>query len=268
MESNSASTVDPAAGSPAAGFYDALAPFYHLSYADWEASVARQAHALDAIIRERGAAPAATVLDAACGIGTQALGLASLGYRVTGSDVSPEAVERARREAASRGLDVALSVADMRRAADHHGRTFDVVIACDNAVPHLLSDDEIGAALRQLHRCTAPGGLCLLSVRDYTAETRTGVQARPPVVHDEGGVRRVVFQVWEFTGDVYDMSLYLVEDRGEGAPAARVLRSRYYAVTLDVLARLMAEAGFEDVTRLDEPFYQPVLVGRRPLESA
>jgi hypothetical protein len=31
----------------------------------------------------------------------------------------------------------------MRAAHDHHGREFDVVIACDNAIPHLLSDDEI-----------------------------------------------------------------------------------------------------------------------------
>lgn len=73
----------------------------------------------------------------------------------------------------------------------------------------------------------------------------------------------MVFQVWEFTGSIHDVSLYVVEDGGEGEPVTRVVRSRYYAVTLDVLARLMAEAGFVEVRRLDEPFYQPVLVGRR-----
>jgi SAM-dependent methyltransferase len=251
---------------PAADFYDALAPFYHLNYADWEASVGVQARALDTLLRDHGVAAGATVLDAACGIGTQSLGLAALGYRVTGSDLAPEAVERARAEAAARDLEVAFSVADMRGAAEHHGRTFDAVIACDNALPHLLSDAEILAALRQFHRCTAPGGVCLVSVRDYARETRSGVQARAPVVHDEEGVRRVAFQVWEFTGSLYDLSLYLVDDRAEGEPRTRVMRARYYAVTLDVLARLLAEAGFEAVARLDEPFYQPVLVGRRPAE--
>ena len=43
----------------------------------------------------------------------------------------------------------------------------------------------------------------------------------------------------------------------------RILRSRYYAVDTVHLLALMAEAGFQDVTRLDGVFYQPVLVGTR-----
>jgi hypothetical protein len=34
-------------------FYDELAPFYHLIFPDWEASIRRQAEALDGVIRER-----------------------------------------------------------------------------------------------------------------------------------------------------------------------------------------------------------------------
>jgi glycine/sarcosine N-methyltransferase len=54
------------------------------------------------------------VLDAAIGIGTQALGLLALGFRVTGSDLSHAAVNRARREAAVRQLPLACVVADFR----------------------------------------------------------------------------------------------------------------------------------------------------------
>ena len=77
------------------GFYSELSDFYHLIYPDWEESVQRQAEALDATIREvwRGSE---TVLDVSCGIGTQSLGLASRGYKVTASDLSPGAIERAR----------------------------------------------------------------------------------------------------------------------------------------------------------------------------
>ena len=42
--------------------------------------------------------------DAAVGIGTQALGLLALGFRVTGSDLSCAAVNRAQREAAARSF--------------------------------------------------------------------------------------------------------------------------------------------------------------------
>lgn len=96
------------------GFYSELSDFYHLIYPDWEVSIQRQAEALDATVRDvwRGSG---TVLDVSCGIGTQSLGLASRGYKVTASDLSPGAIERARREALRRGLDISYSVADMRK---------------------------------------------------------------------------------------------------------------------------------------------------------
>jgi cyclopropane fatty-acyl-phospholipid synthase-like methyltransferase len=97
-------------------FYDALAPFYHLIYPDWHASSARQAAALDAVIRaELGDADGRTVLDVACGIGTQALGMAALGYAVTASDLSAGAVRRLRGEAAARGLSIDARVAGHAR---------------------------------------------------------------------------------------------------------------------------------------------------------
>ena len=55
-------------------FYDALAPYYHLIYPDWDASSRRQATALVTLLGELGVPPGNRVLDAACGIGTQALG--------------------------------------------------------------------------------------------------------------------------------------------------------------------------------------------------
>jgi SAM-dependent methyltransferase len=248
----------------AADFYDALAPAYHLNYADWEASIARQAAALHAVLGARGVAPGSTVLDAACGVGTQSLGLAALGYRVAGSDLSAGAVARARTEAEARGLGIPFGVADLRDLASVHAREFDVVIACDNSIPHLLSDAEIAAAFGQMWRCTTPGGTCLVSVRDYDAIDRAGVQSRPPVVHAGAEGLRILFQVWEFHGQHYDLAMYVVHDTREQPPAVQVMRTRYYAVGIPTLIELMRRAGFQDVQRLDEPFYQPIVIGRRP----
>jgi 2-polyprenyl-3-methyl-5-hydroxy-6-metoxy-1,4-benzoquinol methylase len=101
-------------------FYDQLAPYYHLIFPDWEASIQRQAAALDGIISAHWGDVRMSILDLACGIGTQALGLASLGHTVTASDVSPTAVERARREAHKRSLRIDFSVADI--ASRGHAR--------------------------------------------------------------------------------------------------------------------------------------------------
>jgi hypothetical protein len=46
-----------------------------------------------------------------------------------------------------------------------------------------------------------------------------------------------------------------------------VMRSVYYAVSIATLTMLMARAGFENVRRLDDAFFQPVLVGVRPNEG-
>ncbi|MEU2630611.1 class I SAM-dependent methyltransferase, partial [Kitasatospora sp. NPDC007106] len=69
---------------PVAGFYDGLAAGYHLIYADWEAGIRRQGAALDALLTDRLGSGPADVLDCACGIGTQAIGLALRGHRVVG----------------------------------------------------------------------------------------------------------------------------------------------------------------------------------------
>ena len=82
-------------------YYDKLAPCYKYIYPDWERSAEYQAAALDEVIREYFGDQVSTVLDAACGIGTQSIGLAKLGSRVTGCDLSPGAIQIANQEALS-----------------------------------------------------------------------------------------------------------------------------------------------------------------------
>jgi 2-polyprenyl-3-methyl-5-hydroxy-6-metoxy-1,4-benzoquinol methylase len=161
----------------ASDFYDAMTPFYHLIYPNWEESISRQAALLDAIIHDYWGNAAHSILDVSCGIGTQSLGLAQLGYQLTASDLSAASISRAQAEAQKRRLAIRFSVADMRQAFRHHAQQFDLVISCDNAVPHLLSDDDIRQALQQFYQCTRPGGGSLISVRPYEQEMRTGVRS-------------------------------------------------------------------------------------------
>jgi SAM-dependent methyltransferase len=245
-------------------FYDQLAPFYHLIYPDWETSMTQQAAALDSIMQEFWGPETTTILDVACGIGTQALGLAQLGYQVTASDLSYAAVARARREAAARHLELHCFVADMRHMAVHSQQHYDVVLACDNAVPHLLTDEDILTAFRALYTCVRPGGGCLITVRDYDREDRTGIQVKPYGLRIEGSTRYLLFQVWEFCGTLYELTLYCIEDRGGRHGMTHVLRTTYYAIGTETLMALMTQAGFQDVQRLEARFYQPVLIGTKP----
>lgn len=246
-------------------FYDELAPFYHLLYPDWAGSVEQQGAALDALLHALGVAPGAPVLDAACGIGTQTLGLARRGYTVAASDLSSGAVARLRRELAGRGLDgrVSVRVDDLRTLAGVADGAMAAVLACDNSIPHLLTDSEILQAFRACHRCLMPDGVVVLSVRDYAALERRNPDVRPYGLRRTAGGRFLAVQVWEWDGDHYDLRVYLTEDPDAGACRTRVLESRYYAVTIPRLLELLGEAGFVDVRRRDEVLFQPVLTGVR-----
>jgi len=245
-------------------FYDELAPFYHLLYGDWERAVNEQGTALAALLSAHGVAHGAPVLDAACGIGTQALGLLSRNYRVTASDISPGAVDRLKREMASRGLKANAYVDDLRTLAHVTPSSMAAVIACDNSIPHLLTDAEILQSFRSCYRCLEPKGVAVFSVRDYASIARKHPDVRPyGLKQDAAGNRFLAVQVWEWDGDQYDVRMYLTTEARDGACTTRVLRSRYYAVSIGRLCELMKEAGFADVQRLDRILFQPVLVGHR-----
>src|SRR5262245_55656358 len=246
--------------------YDEIAALYHLIYRDWNAAIAEQAAALDAVIRRYVGPSPRSILDVSCGIGTQALGLAALGHAVTASDLSPGAVERARREAARRNLPIHLTVADMRQCGKVHGSGFDVVLSADNSIPHLLTDDAIREALAGFHKCLRPGGITILGVRDYSAEDRTSPRLIPYGFRSDGDDRYFVVQTRDWDGDLYDVGMYFVrETRGPKPPMVTAGVSRYYAVTIERLVSLLEDSSFIEIQRLHDALSQrqPLLVARR-----
>lgn len=244
-------------------FYDELAPVFHLVYEDWEASIARQGRALASLIGEHWGAGARTVHDAAVGIGTQALGLLALGFRVTGSDLSRGAVDRAQREAAARHLSLVCVVADFR-ALPIRSASADVVIVCDNSLPHLETPGDIETTLGECFRCARPGGGCLVSMRDYGSPPPAGtVEVRPYGERTWAGRRYHLRQVWSWRGPRYDLSFEITPADG-GGDRAIILKSSYLAIPVAQVAQLMSAVGFQRVRRVDDRFFQPVLVGTRP----
>lgn len=83
-----------------------------------------------------------------------------------------------------------------------------------------------------------------------------------------GRVRHLPFQVWRWLSkDHYEMTLYIVIDEPAGARTLRVTAD-YYAVPITRLLELLSEAGFTKCRRVDDLFFQPVLVAEKPLTPA
>ncbi|WP_367137774.1 class I SAM-dependent methyltransferase [Saccharothrix sp. HUAS TT1] len=251
----------------ARGFYDGLAERYHLLYADWEASVGRQGAALDGVLRRALGPGPKDVLDCACGIGTQALGLAALGHRVVATDLSPAAAARASREARTRGLRLTTAAADMRSLPVRAGR-FDAVVCADNSLPHLLTADDVRAALASMRRALAPGGLLVVTTRPYDDLLATRPTATPAHPTTGPAGRAVSFQLWHWDddGEHYDLELFQLTASG-AAWTADVRRARYWALGRDRLAGFAADAGFTGATwhePADTGFFQPLLTASNP----
>src|SRR5262249_52003376 len=99
------------------------------------------------------------VLDAGCGTGEHALFFAAQGLRVTGIDFVEEAIRRARRKAAERGLAVEFLVKDALTLAGW-GERFCCVIDC--GLFHVFSDTDRRRYVEGLARVVEPGGRLFL----------------------------------------------------------------------------------------------------------
>ena len=102
---------------------------------------------------------AGRVLDAGCGTGENALLAASRGAEVTGIDIAPAAIARARAKASERGLAARFEVADALDLG-RLGLTVDTVI--DSGVFHVFSDEDRARYVASLASVLRPGGACYL----------------------------------------------------------------------------------------------------------
>jgi cyclopropane fatty-acyl-phospholipid synthase-like methyltransferase len=99
------------------------------------------------------------VLDAGCGTGDTSLFLAARGHQVTGVDFVEEAIQRARRKAAERGLSVRFLVKDALTLGDW-GERFASVI--DSGLFHVFPDEQRHRYVQQLAKVVEPGGRIFL----------------------------------------------------------------------------------------------------------
>lgn len=171
------------------------------------------------------------VLDIGCGTGELGLALAARGHPVTGVDLSPSAIERARRKATERGLDAEFVAADATELDGYDGH-FDTVV--DSGLLHCLPPPAQGRYLEVLRRICRPGGrvavLCFADVPGARTPDRGRLTER--------GLRELFADGWDvealepadILGIMHDglgeMSTWPKDDKGRTPMTAWRLRAR------------------------------------------
>ena len=245
-------------------FYNQLASHYDKLFLDWQETTQEQAQILDRIFRQYGFDKAASVLDCACGIGTQSIGLAALGYTVTASDISDAELAEAAKRAAENNVSIRFEHADFCALSDTFPETFDMIICMDNALPHMLSHDALAAAIASITGRMKKDGIFVASIRDYDALLEEKPPYSPPYIHKTPAGQRVVFQTWAWQGDRYTLTQYIIDD-GDTLQAGKFV-CEYRATRRRELTDLLLDAGCIRVDwKFPEEtgFYQPILIAKK-----
>lgn len=245
-------------------FYDNLASHYDKLFLDWQSATKEQAVILDRLFRDNGFDHTARILDCACGIGTQAIGLAALGYNVTASDISTGELAEAKLRAAKNNVCVRFEQADFRALSNTFSEDFDIIIAMDNALPHMLTKNDLASAIKSIAGKVAAGGMFVASIRDYDTLLANKPPYSPPYIHKTGSGQRVSFQTWDWNTDRYKLTQYIIEDKN--TLQISKFDCEYRAATREELTDLLVANGYSRVVWKfpeDTDFYQPIVIAKK-----
>ena len=242
-------------------FYNNMAAQYDKLFLDWNATTREQAVILDKIFSDSGFDREAKILDCACGIGTQAIGLAALGYQVTASDISDNELDEAKRRAKEHNVEIRFEHADFCALSEVFDEQFDIVIAMDNALPHMLTSESLESAVKSIVGQVRPGGIFVASIRDYDSLLEEKPHYSPPYIHKTEKGQRVSFQTWLWKDDNYRLTQYIIED--EETLQISKFECEYRATRRAELTKMLLENGCSEVTWKypeETGFYQPIVV--------
>ncbi|MGH2561471.1 MAG: methyltransferase domain-containing protein [Thermomicrobiales bacterium] len=152
-------------------------------------------------------APGSVVLDAGCGAGQFAIAFAEMGCRVTGVDLAPEMIARARAHAEARGVEVNWRVGEVGALSDPLA-VYDAI----HARMVLLFVPDVPAALREFRRVLKPGGRLYASVPGALSPIYSHSWRRL-VAPEDAGTNFIV--PWELDAIMRDTGWSILDEWGE-----------------------------------------------------
>jgi glycine/sarcosine N-methyltransferase len=225
--------------------YDALALDYHWLVDDAVLSGAsfpsRHRSRLDSL------APDARILDCACGIGSDAIGLARRGYQVTAADASRSMVAEAERRARAAAVDISFATCHWGELPSRFNDPFDLVLCVGNAISHTPNRFAAWLALTAMRAVLKPGGTLLVGARNWEKLRRERVRASVTnTVVERDGRRCISVYLWDHQVDwdaQHQVELLLIFEHDKEVSVRRYVLT-YRPLRYIELRACIEEAGF------------------------
>jgi hypothetical protein len=134
----------------------------------------------------------------------------------------------------------------------------------DNALPHMLTAEDLEKAIHSITHQIADGGLFVASIRDYDALLQDRPPYSPPYIHRTDRGQRVSFQTWVWEGEHYKLTQYIIDD--EETLQISKFDCEYRATRREELTKLLLAHGCKEVIWMfpeETGFYQPIVVAKK-----
>lgn len=195
----------------------------------------------------------ASVIDVPCADGRIALRLAAAGYAVTGIEIAPEEVGRARAAAARAALDATFLVGDLRDLPATGPA--DALVSWGNSFGYLPHADTV-RSLAGMHRLLRPGGRLVLDSMTVAESLLQGALA-PHSETEFGGIRMRRTNRY----NAAESRLETDYELSDGAGTVERARAAHHVYTAAEVARLLAAAGFTAIRLLGDDGTTPYALG-------
>ncbi len=184
------------------------------------------------------------ILDAACGTGIISVELAQRGYDMTGVDISPEMLSRARERASEAGLDgKILFLCQDLSDIDLYG-TVDAVICTLDSINHITDKNALSRFFSLLHRCyLIPEGIFIFDINTpYKFENVYGINDF--ILEDEG-----MYCGWQNYFDrengLANFYLTVFRDNGDGTYTREETEQEERCYSMGEMKDMLNKTGFD-----------------------
>ena len=227
--------------------YDQFSKDYD-RFVNWESRLSAELPFLTAALEETGTpAEEMSILDSACGTGQHAIALEKAGFSCSGADFSQAMVSRARENAQLQGMSMTFRQAGFGQLAATFGQDrFDALLCLGNSLPHLLDEFSLADALWDFAAVLKPGGKVILQNRNFDLVLSERSRWMPPQTFREGENTWIFARFYDFDPDGrLTFNIQILHAEGEDSFEQKVISTRLWPMTRDMLVEAMERAGFE-----------------------